>query len=69
MPDYKADILAAFLLISYCNFPSLIWSSVAMILLYIYFERFSLNLKELSDDKVVSLTKKEHCSTGHFYRS
>ena len=37
-----------------------------MILLYIYFKRFSLNLKELSNGKVVSLTKKEHCSAGHF---
>ena len=33
--DYKADILAASLLISYCNFSSLVWSSIIMISLYI----------------------------------
>ena len=40
-----------------------------MILLYIYFKRFALNLKGLSDGKVVSLTKKEYGSTGYFYKS
>ena len=40
-----------------------------MMLLYIYFKRFILNLKELSDSKVVLLTKKEYDSAVHFYRS
>ena len=41
-----------------------------MILLYIilkfYAKRFFLNLKRLSDGKVVSLTKKEYRSAVHF---
>ena len=37
-----------------------------MILLYIYFRRFCLNLKRLSDASVVSLTKKEYGSAVHF---
>ena len=35
-------------------------------LLYIYFKRFFLNLKGLSDGKFVSLTKKEYGSALHF---
>ena len=38
-----------------------------MILLYIYFKRFFLNVKELSDGKVVSLTKKEHFPAVNFF--
>ena len=37
-----------------------------MILLYIYFRRFFLNLNRLSDDKVVSLTKNEYGSEVYF---
>ena len=55
--DDKVDILAAYLLISYQSFSSLIWSSIVMILLYIYFKRFFLNLKRSFDGKDVSLTK------------
>ena len=65
MPYDKADILPASLWISYCKFSSLIWSSIAMILLYIYFKRFFLDLKGLSNGKVVSLTKKEYGSVVH----
>ena len=63
MHDDKADVFAASLLITYCSFPSSIWSSVVMILLYIYFKTFFLiNLKGLSDGEVVSLTEKEYDS-------
>ena len=34
LPDDKADIIAASLLISYCSFSSLIWSLIVMILYY-----------------------------------
>ena len=62
LPDDKADIFAASLLISYCSFHrqsdhQLSW----FYYIYIY-----INLKELSDDKVVSLSKKEYSSAVHF---
>ena len=53
MPDNKADILAASLLILYCDH-QLPWCY------YIYIKWFFLNLKGLSDGKAVSLTKKEY---------
>ena len=59
LTDYNADILAASLLISYWIFSSLIWLLIVMIFI-IYGERFFLNLKELSDLSVVSLTKNEY---------
>ena len=34
-----------------------------------YFKRFFVNLNGLFDDKVVSLTKKEHGSTEHFLQN
>ena len=37
-----------------------------MILLYIYFKKFFLNLTGLSDGKVVSLSRKEYGSAVHF---
>ena len=37
-----------------------------MILLYIYSKRLFLNLKGLSDSKIVPLTKKEYGSAVHF---
>ena len=37
LPDDKDNIFAASLLISCCSFSSLIWSSIAMIMLYTYF--------------------------------
>ena len=54
LPDDKADILGASLLLSYCSFLSSIWSLIVLILLYVYFKDFFLNLKGLSDGKVVS---------------
>ena len=54
------DIFAAFLLISYCRFSSLILSSIVMINFYILSERFFLKREGLSDARVVSITKKEY---------
>ena len=65
MPIY----IAAPLLISYCNFSSLILSSIIMIRFYILFERFSLNRKKLSDAKVVSITKEKYGFAVHFLQS
>ena len=56
-PD-KADIFAASLLISYFSFSSLILSSFVVINFYIVSKRFFLKRKELSDERVVSITKK-----------
>ena len=58
MPDDKADISAAFLLISYCSYWSLSW-------FYYILKRFFLNLKGLSDASVASLTKKEYGLAVH----
>ena len=64
-PDDKADILAASLLISYCIFTSLIWSLIAIILLYV--EKIFFKLKRLSDASVVSLTKKRTWLNSIFF--
>ena len=37
-----------------------------MILFYFYFKRFTVYINGLSDDKVLSLTKKEYGATAHF---
>ena len=63
LPDDKADISAAFLLISYSSFSSLIWS---LSWFYYMLKRFFPNLKGLSDASVASLTKKEYDSAVHF---
>ena len=57
LPDNNADIFYASLLISYCSFPSLILSSVVMINFYVVSKRFFLKLDELSNGRVVSITK------------
>ena len=59
LPDDSADIFAASLLISYCNFSSLILTSIFMISYYIRSKRFFLKGEESSDAGVVSITKKE----------
>ena len=60
LPGDNADIFAAFLLISYCNFSSLILSSVVMTNFYIVSKRFFLKRGALFDERVVSITKKEY---------
>ena len=66
LPDDNADIVAFFLLVSYCTFSSLILSSVSMISFYILSERFFLKRKGLSDARVVSITKKEYDFAAQF---
>ena len=67
LPDDKADILAAFLLISYCSFSSLTWSS--MILLYIYFRWFFEILKIYLMVKLYQQLKKNTVQQYIFCRS
>ena len=67
-PDDNADIFAAFLLRSCCNFSSLILSLIVMINFYILSKRFFLKCKELPDARVVSITKKEYGFVVHFYK-
>ena len=52
-------IFGASLLISYCNFLSLILSLIVMINFYIVSEKIFLKRKRLSDRRVVSLNKKK----------
>ena len=65
-PDENADVFAASLLIPYFTFSSLILSSTAMICFYVLFERLFLKREELSDTRVVSVTKSEHGLAVHF---
>ena len=58
--DDHADTFTASLLKSYCSFPSLISSSIVMIIFYILAKRFLLRHEGLSDARVASLTKKEY---------
>ena len=64
--DDNAHIFTASLLISYCRFSSLISSSVVMISFYILSKRFFLKREGLSDERVVSITKKEDGFAAHF---
>ena len=64
--DDDADVFATSLWISYCSFLSLILSSIVMINFNIVSKRFFLKRKELSDGKVVSITKKDYGSTVDF---
>ena len=65
-PDYSADIFAASLLISCCNFSSLILTLIVMIIFYIRSKILFLKCKGLSDAKVASITKKEYGFAVHF---
>ena len=68
LPDDKADILAASQLTSYCSFSFLIWSLIVTTFYYMCSKRFFLNLEELSNASVVSLTKKEYGQQYILYR-
>ena len=62
----NADTFTASLLILYCSFSSLILASIVMINFYFLSKRFFLKRIELSDARVVSMTKKKKiwfCST------
>ena len=68
LPDGNADVFAASQLISYCSFSSLILSSIVLINFYILSKRFFPKREELSDARVVSITKNEHRFEVHFYK-
>ena len=68
LPDDNANIVAASLLIFYCNFSSLILSSIVIITFQILSKRFFLKREELSHARVVSITKKEYGFPVHFYK-
>ena len=59
LPDDKADILAASLLILCCSFSSQILSSIAMISF--------LKRKGLSEARVASVTKEDYGFAVHFF--
>ena len=61
-PNDNADIYAVSLLISYCSFSFLILSSIIMINVYTVSTIFLLKHEDLSDERVVSITKKEYGS-------
>ena len=56
----NADIFAAFLLISYWRFLSLILSSIVMISFCIFSKTFFLKCERLFNATVASITKKEY---------
>ena len=64
--DYNADHFATSLLISYCSFSCLVLSSIVMIKVYILSWRLSLKREELSDARVVSITKNVYRFALHF---
>ena len=68
--DDKADIFAASQYHIVVFISNLILNSHDLLYFIseVYSQRFSLNLKGLSDGKVVSLTKKEYGSTVIFYK-
>ena len=66
LSDDNADYFGASLLISYCSISSLILSSLFMNSIYIVSKRFFLKHEELSDARVVSVTKKEYGFAIHF---
>ena len=66
-PEDNAHIFAASPLILYCNFLSLILSSIiVMISFYILSKNFSLKREGLSDARVASITKKEYSFAVHY---
>ena len=66
LPDDRADIFAASLLVSYCIFIDL-YSDQQLLWFYYVFIQKDLWINRLSADKVVSLTEKEYDSTMHFF--
>ena len=66
LPYNRADVFAAFLVISYCNVSSLHVSSNVMISFYILPKRFFLKREKLSDATVALINKKEKGFAVHF---
>ena len=65
LPDDNVDFPGP-LLTFYCSFSSLILSSIVVISFYILYKSFFLKREELSDVRVVSITKKEYGFAVHF---
>ena len=63
------DIFTASLLISYFSFSLLILSSIVMIKFYILSKMFLVKHEELSDTRVLSITKRESGFAVHFIES
>ena len=59
LPENNADVFAASLLMPYVSFSSSCLSLIVMINFYILPKRLFLKREELSDERVVSITKKE----------
>ena len=59
LPENNADVFAASLLMLYGSFLSWCLSSIVMINFYILPKRLFLKREELSDERAVSITKKE----------
>ena len=66
LADDNADIFVGSVLLLYCTFSSLILSSMVMINFYIHSKIFFLKREELSNGRVVSITKKEYVFVVHF---
>ena len=62
LPGNNADIFTASLLTSYYSFRSLTLSTIAIINFYIVSKRLVLKGEELSDGRVLLITKKEYGS-------
>ena len=58
LPDDNAAVFDASVLMSYCNFSSLILSSIVLINFYILSKRFFMKHERLSDVRVASITEK-----------
>ena len=65
LADDNADIFTASLLISRYTFSYLILSSIVMIGFYILSKRFFLKQEEVSDARVVLITKNEYGFAVH----
>ena len=66
LADDSTDIFVGSVLLLYYTFSSLILSSMVMINFYIHSKIFFLKHEELSNGRVVSITKKEYVFVVHF---
>ena len=66
LADDNADIFVGSVLLLHCTFSPLILSSMVMINFYIHSKIFFLKHEELSNGRVVSITKKEYVFVEHF---
>ena len=66
LPDDNTDIFTVAMSVLYYNIISLILLSMVMITLYTSSNRFFQKHNELSDRRVVSMTKNEYGCAAHF---